>query len=358
MLEFLSLEPKTFGLDVSDLSLKLIKLKRKRGVLTLASFGETPIKPGIIKKGEIKDEKSLVEIIKKAVARVNGEKIISRHIIASLPEEKAFLQVIKMPLMKKESLKKAVYFEAENHIPLPINDVYLDSQIISPLPSARNNLEVLIAALPKALIDSYVSLFQRAGLIPLALEIESQAICRALIKDEAAQGPLLLIDLGVSRTSFIIFNNGSLRFTSSVSAFSDNFTESIARSLGKSLEEAEKLKLKYGIQKKKKWEEVEGEKVFEAIKPVLSELKEQAKKHIRYGQSLSGNKNIGKIILCGGGANLKGLADFLSLEMKLPVEVGNPWKNVGPNPSELPLQESLKYTTAIGLALRGVHPVK
>ena len=56
MLEFLTLKPEAFGLDISDLSLKIIKLKRKGKFFDLASFGEEEIKPGIIKEGEIKDE--------------------------------------------------------------------------------------------------------------------------------------------------------------------------------------------------------------------------------------------------------------------------------------------------------------
>ena len=356
MFKFLDLHPEAFGIDISDLSLKIIKLKKKRGVLELVSFGETLIKQGLIEKGEIKDEKSLVDILKKAIIEVKGEKITSRYIIGSLPEENAFLQVIQMPRMKKEELKKAVYFEAENYIPLPINNVYLDSQIV-PSTIARkggaDHLEVLIAALPKNIVDSYTSLFQKAGLIPKVLEIESQAISRALVKNaNRSSSSLLIIDLGATRTSFIIFSRHSLRFTSSIPISSYDFTKSIAESLSVDLKQAEKLKLKYGMGNNYK---------KSAISPVLNELKEQIKKHLRYSQShLNGKNNkepsherkIEKIILCGGGANLKGLADFLSLLLKLPVEIGNPWINIGPNPSLLPLGELLKYTTAIGLALR------
>src|SRR3989338_5876438 len=100
-LDYLTLSPEIFGIDISDLSLKIIKLKKKRGSLALASFGEMEISPGIIEAGEIKDENALAETIKKALSAVKGKKISAKYLIASLPEEGAFLRVIQMPLMAK-----------------------------------------------------------------------------------------------------------------------------------------------------------------------------------------------------------------------------------------------------------------
>ena len=191
MFEFLTLKPGSFGLDISDLSLKIIKLKRKGKFFDLASFGEEEIKPGIIKEGEIKNEEKLAEIIKGAIKKVKGEKIRTKYVIVSLPEEKAFLQVIQMPRMSEEDLKSAVVYEAENYIPLPIEQVYLDSQIVPPVYDHLDHFDVLIAALPKKTVDPYLSSLKSAGLKPKALEIESLAVARALIKSEVTSFPVL-----------------------------------------------------------------------------------------------------------------------------------------------------------------------
>ena len=62
--------------------------------------------------------------------------------------------------------------------------------------------------------------------------------------------------------------------------------------------------------------------------------------------------------MCGRGANLKGLLDFISLKLKIPVELGNPWINILPKQLKevpgLPFAQSLGYATALGLALRGI----
>ena len=379
MLEFLTLKTQSFGLDISDLSLKIVQLKKKGKFLTLASFGETEIEPGIIRAGEIKDEKKLAEVIKEAIKKIKGKKIKTKYVVASLPEKKAFLQVIQMPKMSEEDLKSAVIYEAENYIPLPIDQVYLDSQIIPPVYNHLDHLDVLIAALPKKIIDPYLSCLKSAGLKPVALEIESLAISRALIKDETTTSPVLLIDIGATQTRFIIFSGHSLKFTSSISVSSGNFTEIISKTLGLDLAEAEKLKIKYGLEEKAGLEiqakktEIERErgKIFEALVPALVDSIQQIKRYLDYYQThafhehlppstnvSAGGKGISKILLCGGGANLRGLTDFLSLQLKIPTELGNPWINILPESQkevpELSFEKSLGYATALGLALRGI----
>ena len=123
MFKFLTLQPEAFGIDISDLSLKIIKLKKKGKKIDLDSFGLERIEPGIIKSGEIKDEQALTRTIKKAIGKVQGQKLDTRYVTASLPEEKSFLKIIQIPKMAEEDLNNAVLFEAENYIPLPLEKV-------------------------------------------------------------------------------------------------------------------------------------------------------------------------------------------------------------------------------------------
>jgi len=363
MFEFLSLKPEAFGLDISDLSLKIVKLKKRGRGFDLSSFGEVTIKPGVIKNGKIRKEDELVGAIKKGLMEVKGKRIRGKYVIASLPEERAFLQVIQMPRLSEEDLKSAVIYEAENYIPLPIEEVYLDSQIIQPVVDHLDHCDVLIAALPKTIVDPYLNSLKEAGLKPLALEIESLALVRSLIKDEMTTSPFLLIDLGATKTSFIVFSGHSLRFTSSIPVSSQKLTEAISHNLKIDLNEAEKLKIEYGLETMGK---KEGGQVFEALIPPITDLVEQIKKCLDFYQTHTshehlspGNQKVKKILLCGGGANLKGLIEFLSRELKIPIEMGNPWVNILKDTAKgnfkLSLETSLRYTTAIGLALRGIR---
>jgi type IV pilus assembly protein PilM len=403
MFDFLTIEPESFGLDFSDLSLKIAKLERRGKFLTLASWGEIELEPGIIKSGEIKNKEALVLAIKELLRKVKGKKLRTNNVIAALPEQKSFFQKIRMPKMNEEELKTAVPFEAENYLPLPIKDVYLDFTVLAggpsnvgvEIPPARSKTagqpifegeDILIAAFPKKVVDSYLFCLKKSGLAARALEVESQSIVRALIKNETSPFPLFIIDFGRSTTSLIFFFGHSLLYTSSIAISSQNITEAISRAFKVDLTQAEKLKLKYGFdlefnfvrsplkpQKSKQngskknlfQERKESKKVFEATKPVLIDLIGEIRKYFKYCQThiyslgnLSESGKIKKIILCGRGSALKGLTDFLALELKIPVEIGNPWINILPESlKEVPgmsYEESLGYATALGLALRGV----
>ena len=349
-------------MDISDSSLKILKLERKGGDLKLASFGEAFLRPGIMINGEIKNKEILAKTIRKVLAEVTGEKIKTKNVIVSLPEEKSFIEVIQMPKTLEEDLRSAVIYEAENHIPMPIEEVCLDSQIVPPIYGELDHQDVLLVAFPKRIINSYVECLKESNLNPIIFETESLAASRALIKNETSDGPILIIDFGATKTNFIIFSGHSVRFTFSLPFSPQKLTEDIARSMKIDLVRAEKLKLKHGLFLKKS---EEGEKVYYVLSNSLMGLVEQIKKYLDYyythifHEHLPGNKRtIKKVLLCGGGANLKGLDDFFSCELVMPIEFADPWINILPATKKesagLSQKESLKYVTAIGLALRGV----
>ncbi len=364
-MKFLSLKDEAFGLDFSNLSLKIAELKSRGDYYRLRSWACEEVKPGVIEGGDIKNRKEAVKSIKKAVDKAREKGLKTDKVVASLPEKKAFLQVIRMPKMEEEELSSAVPFEAENYIPLPIDQVYLDFQSIPSFDKKSKHSDVLIAALPKDIVDSYVDCLKKADLSLQVLEVESQSISRALIKDGKSPYPVLIIDFGKSNTSFIIYAESSLRFTSSISLSSYKLNNKISDALGIDLDAAEKLKIKHGLQPdemKVKGKKISNKEYVSAVNSVAEELRTQVERYTAYYQGhakKSGEplQKIKKIILCGGGANLKGLADYLSLSLKIPAELGSPWANILPDPLKeaprLPFEESLGYTTALGLALRG-----
>ncbi|MFH1582204.1 MAG: type IV pilus assembly protein PilM [bacterium] len=361
MFNFLELKPESFGLDFSDYSLRLIKLRESGTKFNVSSFNEVAIPEGVIINGEIKNEETLVEIIKQTVSSVKGQGLETKHVIASLPERKAFLRVIKMPCLSEEDLKSAVVFEVENYIPLPVNEVYLDSQIISSPKTngkKKEHYDVLIAALPKKTVDPYFSVLKKAGLTPTALEIESFSIIRSLVENKVEKNPIAIIDLGIARTAFITFSGVSLRDSFTIPVSSRDFSSAIERNLNVDSKIAKELKIKYGLDNKSK----EGKEVFDALTPVLTDLVEQLKKYLNYYQNHDDNllkkDKIDKILLTGGDATLKKLPEILSEQLSVKVEAGNPWINIL-SPGEgvannFPVQKSLLFTSAIGLALRGI----
>jgi len=356
-----SQKSKSFGLDISDLCLRVANIEKKGKGFELVSFGCETIKKGIVKEGEIKNEDALAEAIRKALSNVKGKKIKTKNVVCSLPEEKSFLDVLQLPMLGEEEMAQAVRFEAANHIPVPLEEVYFDFQINKSIgednkdkSSTIKEQNVLIAATPKIIVDAYSRVLKKAGLRAQIMEVEPLAIARALVKTDKVTKPLLIIDFGASRTSFIIFSGYNANFASTISVSSNELTEAIAEKLKISNSKAEKLKKTNGL---------EGDKmVFDAMSPVLNNLTSQIKNYLDYYKShvpsavIIRDSKVDRILLCGGGAHLMGLGDFLTSTFKIKVELANPWINIKAIKQQgTPLSSFLGYPTALGLGLRGAQ---
>ncbi|MBX4201077.1 type IV pilus assembly protein PilM [Candidatus Parcubacteria bacterium] len=356
-MKFLTLEKEAFGLDISDQSLKIVKLKKRHGSFVLESFNKLEIEPGIIEKGVIQNEDALVAIIKSACKNVRGKKLTTKYVIASLPEEKSFLQVIQMPKMTEEELRSAIFFEAENYIPLSVNEVYLDFQVIEPIKDHLDHVDVLIVAMPKKIVNSYVNCFKKAGLIPLVCEIESEAITRALIEKEMSAAPVALIDFGKDSTDFITFAGRSIQFTHSIPISSQQLTEAISEALSINMARAEKLKLSYDAMDAKR--DSLSKRMAQVVEPILDDMALQIKKYLNFHENHASHEHLeegGKIkniFLCGGGSNLKGLPEFLTRKTGVLVELKNFWVHfpTGQMNDGIP-KDFVSFATALGLALR------
>ena len=296
MLEFLTLKTNIFGLEVSDSSIKVAELKKSNNGLKLSSWKKSEISQGLFEDGEIKDEKKLSEEIKKTFL---SAKIKTEYVVSCLPETKSFLQAIKMPKMEKEELESAVFLEAENHIPFSINEVYLDFEIIS---EELNSLDILIAALPKKIVDPYVSCLKNASLVPYALEIEPYSLARSLVERKKDNHPMLLIDFKENSILIAVFLKGAIRFT---------------------------------------------------LTSALSQPIEKIKKCIDYYHAHFNNK-IEKIV-CSGKIP-ENLPEQISKAFEISTSLGNPWVNILKEPiKEVPslsFKDSLEFATVLGLALR------
>lgn len=338
---------KAFGLDINDDSIKIFQFAKKGRLVYPTVFGSVPIPEGAIVNANFEDKEIIVNAVRKIIANPRQGKINTKYVVISLPESKCFLRIIKLPKMTDKEVIKAIKYEAEQHIPLKIDQVYLDWQIID---RKENHLNVLIVASPKELVNSYVEILNKANLIPIAVETESIAITRSLIGKELSNKSILIVNLDQRRTSFIIFDN-IIQFTANIPITGEEFTKSIMKNLDTEKEKAEKLKRDVGLDKK-------DEKLFKILGSSIDRLVDEMNNTIDfYKEHSEGKKVIDKIILCGESSKIPGLIPYIIQRAKRPVEIGNPWVNVF-DPSlkiipPIPKKDSQGYTTVIGLALRG-----
>lgn len=349
--------PPCFGLDISDLTVKFVKIKHLRRGLEIEYYGEAALPAGVIENGEIKKSGELLTVLKKNLVDIDGRQIPDRFVVAALPEEKSFVRLLQLPRVQIHEIAAAIRWELEANIPLPIDQTYFDYEVVHGENMPSDHLDVLVTVFPRDIVESYAMVLKGAGLKPLALELESQAISRSLLADSMVGEGYIIIDLGMTRTSFILYGGGSIILTLSIDVGGKDFDATIAKTLGVSREEAISIKKEFGLDKHYRSGEL-----LDSLIPILSALVDELKKQIWYYHDHAEHRHgafpadIKAIYLVGGDANLIGLDKYLAVSVKKPVVIGNPFLRVyrqqdGRVPA-IPKNISLKYATAIGLALR------
>lgn len=349
-----STESGSFGLDLSDLSVKAVQIADDGICEKVVSYGSAPIPFGSIIDGDIQKKDSVVLAIRRAIENARPEKIKTRKVVCSLPETKAFLRIVSVPQMEEQELAEAVKWEIEANIPLTLDQVYYDWQSLScQIGAEKGKKSVIIVAVAKTVVDNTIEVLEAAGLEPVGLEIESIAQARSLVSDSLGERTTLIVDIGDRRTSFSVVKDCAPCFTSSIPLSGQSLTEAIAKQLNVSIEEAEKIKREHGIGSSFK-----RDVLFKAVLPVLENFATQIERSIDfYISGLQYSKNIDAIIICGGGAHTKGIVPYLTKKLGRQLDLGDPWVNVklrGRTPL-IERGESVQYSTAIGLALKGIR---
>jgi type IV pilus assembly protein PilM len=342
------------GLDLSDLSIKVFQFGYDGKNENILSYGSAKIPQGSIYDGEIKKKDLVVASIKKALANAEPKKIKTRKAICSIPETKAFLRIISIPNMEQSEIKEAIKWEMEANIPLPLDQVYYDWQVLdSGFLGEKNKINILVVAVARSSVDQVIEVVELAGLTPVGMEIESIAQCRSLVDFSKKDKTIMVVDIGDRMTSFSITKDGVPCFTSSIPLSGQTITEAISRGFSVSVDEAEKTKISYGI-----GSDYKNDTLFKITKPILDNLALEIERSVDFFVTeLEYAKKIDAIIVCGGGANTKGLLPYLSKKIGRQLQLGDPWINVKFG-KKLPLidrSESVQYSTVIGLALKGIH---
>jgi type IV pilus assembly protein PilM len=337
----------SFGLDISDESLKFIELVMTKNGMRVGRYGEEVIAPGVIESGKIKDPKKMEEILL-TLRKKEG----IRSVRVSLPEQQVYLFALRLEKKGLKSVKEGIELALEEHIPIQAEDAIFDYNLIK---ENEQSLEVQVAAIPKKIIENYLSIFKNSQIRVQSFELEAQAISRAVIKD-GDMGTYMIVDFGKKRTGIFIISAGIVMFTSTLDVGGEIMNEMIQKSFNISAEEAEKMKKQYGLERN-----IANKEIFAVLLNSVSILRDEISKHFLYWHTHKDEENnnnppIKKIILCGGDSNLIGLADYISVSMKIPVEMANVWTNIVNTENYIPemsFKQALSFSAALGFALGG-----
>ncbi len=345
------------GLDIGSSSVKLIQLKevRKRGQVSYAlqSFGIKPLPPEAIVDGALMNSTAIVQAIQELLGEL---KIKHKEVAIGVSGHSVIIKKISMPRMTQDELEEAIQWEAEQHIPFEIKDVNLDTQILKPdANDATGQMDVLLVAAKKDMINDYSSVVSEAGLTPVVVDVDAFAAqnCFTANYDIPATETVVLINAGAAVVNINIVSGGTTVFTRDVTIGGNQFTEEIQKQLSVSYEEAEALKVGGG---RADADAVVPQEVEKVMSQIAEQVAGEIQRSLDFYAGTAAEANYTCVYLSGGTAKVPALFKTIEQRVGVPVKIMNPFARISIDPKKFDegyiTEVAPQAAVAVGLALR------
>ncbi|MBW4060988.1 type IV pilus assembly protein PilM [Candidatus Saccharibacteria bacterium] len=332
-----------FGFDLGTRTAKMIQLRPNGKSMQVVGYGYANFPGEAIVEGIIVDPQEIADALAPLMKQMSFGKITATRVAASLPVAKVFTRVLELPQMAVADLGAAVRLEAEQYVPVPLPDLYVDYEIID---TVGETSQVLMVAAPRAIVDSYLKLFELMNLEVIFIESSLAAVTRAVLAAQTLEHVTLVVDIGAGSIDLTIWDK-VIRLTDTVALGGDNLTLELVSVLGITREQANEIKARFGLGESNLLPKIEA-----ALRKPLSSITAEIRRVIKFYQDRGHDKRaVENIILTGGSASMPGLVEYLARELELPVTVSDPWAGLELiHIQDVSKIEAPMYTTALGLA--------
>ena len=316
---------KVVGLDIGTSGVRAAELRLGKGAATLERFGQVALPPGAVRDGEVVDTDAVAAAVKQLWAQA---KFSSKKVVVGVANQKVVVRQVDLPWMEAGELKKALAYQVQDYIPMPVEQAILD---FHPLEEFTNEsggrmLRVLLVAAARDMVSSALVAVEKAGLSPQMVDLTSFAVLRALVTmDHTGLDSLqaeALVDVGASITNIVVHQGGVPRFVRILLMGGADITDAVAERLGVPLDQAESVKQSSGLAVVPGT--AEPHPANRAIEATGSAFIEEVRGSLDYYMSQPGAARVGRVVLSGGGSRLAGLAERLSAATRLPVLAARP----------------------------------
>lgn len=312
------------GLDIGSSSVKLVQLRESKKGIQLANFSMAPLPSEAIVDGAVMNATAVVDTIQ---GMVSAQKLKSKDVAISISGHSVIIKKISLPAMTQEELDESIKWEAEQYIPYDVNDVYLDYQILQSRPE-QGQMDVLLVAARKEIVDEYSGIVREAGLEPVCVDVDCFTIQNAF---EANYGfppgeTIVLIDIGAATININVVSNGITTFTRDISMGGNQFTEEIQKQLNVSYDEAEAYKL--GGERGVDADSVVPQEVERVMVAVSEQMANEIHRSLDFYMATSSEGRVSRIYLSGGSAKIPSLIRTVENRVGAAVELADPFRNV------------------------------
>lgn len=341
------------GLDISTSSVKVLELSFSQNQYRVEHYAVEPLPQNAIVERAIADIEQVGATIDRAIKR-SGTKL--RHVAVSISASQVICKSVNMPAALTEGeLQTQIEMEAEHYIPYPLNEVNLDFQVVGPAEDNPEEVEVLIAACRKEVVDDYLAVIQTHGYQPLIVDIETYAMENAygLMAEHMAGGGMektvAVYDIGATNMTLNVMHNNRSVYIRTHSFGGRQLTEEIQRRYGLSYEEAGLAKKQGGLPDNYQ---------TEVLRPFMEALCQEVMRALQFFYAATPFNKVDLVLLAGGCAQIPAVEKLLASRVGVPTTIANPFAGMTVSPRVKPqlfANETPSLLVACGLALRSFN---
>jgi type IV pilus assembly protein PilM len=339
------------GLDITTSSVKLIELSMSGGQYRVESYAAEPTPPNSINEKAIVDANAVGEAIKRAVKRSGAR---AKDAAVAISGDAAITKVIQMPrTLSENELEGQVELQADQYIPFPMEEVSFDFEVIGPSEKDPDMLDVLLVATRSENVEQRVAACKAAGLNAQIVDVEAFALenaCRLLthqMPDGGLGRVIAVVDFGASSTTFSVLRDLKVIYTRDFAFGGQQLTEEIMRTYGLSMEEAGRAKKEGGLPQNYE---------TEVLGPFIDDMCQQVSRSLQFFlASGAGREQPEQILVCGGCANIPGVAEMIQSRVGIESQRGDPLGQMKVSQkarAQAVKKDATALLTACGLALR------
>jgi type IV pilus assembly protein PilM len=300
------------------------------GSAELLQIARTPLDPGIVVGGELRDPDALAEALKAFFAANNLPK---KGVRLGIANNRIGVRTFDIAGIEDEKqLANAIRFRAQEALPIPIDEAVLDYQVLGDGTSedGQPTKRVLLVVAYRELIDRYMDACKKAGISLMGIDLEAFALLRALQapqQGEEADAALVAVAIGHDRSTFAVSDGRICEFTRVLEWGGAALNVAIARALDAAPSEVDGVKRALALTDEMVPEGLtpeQAQKAREAMRRAIQTFARELVSSLQYYQNQPGSLGIGEIVLTGGTAHLAGLAGELERLIGVRVRVGDP----------------------------------
>lgn len=347
------------GLDIGASSIKVMELKETGSGIEALHFALKEFPPELQGR-ERSDPYRMAGLVGELLREAGIKRTRRRQVTAVVSGPEVGIRRITLPRIPKKELLEALKWEGKKYFPFPLDRAILDYYSLGEVTEGDvKKLNLMVVAARQETVNQELSILNSARLKTKGIEVVPFALWNILNKTYLLneEQNIALLDMGAEEVNICIFKGPVLQFTREIFTGSSTLTQALAATLPPEagLQGAEELKRRHGISQETLPGGEGGESFFTVLRPVLDKMLVEVERSFDFYRTQFHEKTIDRILISGGGAELKGLPEFMENSLGIPVEVFNPFLTPGwrikVSPSEGPEGLSPRMVVAAGLAL-------